>query len=145
MPKQSFLSTEFFAIASEEEARAAVCLLPNHLPQITLLKENMLARSMRFLYEIPDKQAQIYIDVSILLLDNLHVCVSLHGSYTDGHAIYSNFDITNALQHFEQSVQAVLKNDFSSLEIKQSPKIARRSSGFLAKSLMSFFFSKYPA
>jgi hypothetical protein len=145
MPRQSFLSTEFFVIASEEEARTAVCLLPDHLPQITLLKENMLARSMRFLYEIPDKQVQVYIDVSILLLDNLHVCFSLHGSYPDGHAIHSDIDITNALQHFEQAVHAALKNDFSILQTQQPVKVAKRSSGYFVKALMSILFSKYPA
>ena len=145
MPRQSFLSTEFFVSASEEEAKEAVCSLPQHLPQIQLLKENLLAKSMRFLYEHPHKQLHNYVDVSILPLDNLYVCFSVHVSYTNGQAFHSDPDISNALHYFEQAVHAALKNDFSSLEIKQKTKAAKKQPGSFAKFFMSILLSKYPA
>jgi len=145
MPRQNFLSTEFFVTASEEQAKKAVCSLPQNLPYIKLLKENTLAKSMRFLYEHQGKQAQNYVDVSILPLDSQYVCLILHGSFTSGQAFHSDPDISNALRHFEQAVFAAVENDFSSLEIKQKTKEARNWSGNFARFLTSIFFSKYPA
>ncbi|MDB5209125.1 MAG: hypothetical protein JWR72_4200 [Flavisolibacter sp.] len=145
MPRQNFLSTEFFVTASEEEAKKAVCSLPQHLPYIKLLKENILAKSLRFLYEHPGKQAHNYVDVSILSLDNSYVCFSLHGSYTSGQAFHSDPDITNALRHFEQAVHAALKNDFSAVQRLQKPEAAKKGLGNFAKFFTSIFLSKYPA
>ncbi len=145
MPRQNFLSAEFFVTASEEEAKKAVCSLPQNLPYIKLLKENTLAKSMRFLYEHQGKQEQTYVDVSILPLDNQYVCLSLHGSFTSGQAFHSDPAISNALCHFEQAVYAALKNDFSSLEIQLKTEDEKNRSGNFAKFLMSIFLSKYPA
>ncbi|HVF81435.1 MAG TPA: hypothetical protein VM884_05860 [Flavisolibacter sp.] len=145
MSRQSFLSTEFFVCASEEEAKKAICSLPQHLAYIQLLKENTLAKSMRFLYQHPDKQAQNYVDVSILPLDSQYVCLILHASYTNGEAFHSDPGIGNTLRHFEQAVHAALKNDFSSLEVLQTAKHAKKRSGSFAKFFASIFLSKYPA
>ncbi len=143
MPRQSFLSTEFFVTATEEEAKQAVSIIPLHLSQITLLKENALANSMRFLYEHPEKQLQNYLDVSILPLNNLYTCFSLHGSYTNGHAFHSDHDIANALKHFELAVQASLKNDFSSLQIIPKTKTAKKGSWQFARVFGSIFLPKH--
>lgn len=143
MPKQSFLSTDFFITASEEEATKALYLIPLHLPHITLLKENLLLHSMRFLYEHPDKAVQNYVDVSILPLDDQCVRFSLHGSYTNGKRIHSEPDISNALYHFEQSVYAAFKNDFSSLPVNNKMKQAsKKSSSYFTHSFFSMILSR---
>jgi hypothetical protein len=145
MSRQSFLSTEFFVSASEAEAKKAVCSLPQHLPYIQMLKENTLAKSMRFLYQHPGRLVNYYVDVSILLLDDQYVCFSLHASYTNGQAFHSDPEISDALKHFEQAVHAALKHDFSSMDIKQKTKASKRRSENFTKFLVSIFLSKYPA
>jgi len=143
MPRQNFLSTDFFVSASEQEAKRAVCSLPEHLPHIKLLKENMLAQSIRFLYEHPDKSMHNYMDVSILPLNDQYVRFSLHASYANGQAFYSDPDISNALYHFEQSVYAALKNDFSELRsIEKKKSFAKTSSWFTSSffSAIGFLF-----
>ena len=145
MPRQSFLSTEFFVTASVEEAKRAVCVLPLHVSHIKLLKENTLANSIRFLYEHPGKQTHSYLDVSILPLDTMYVCVSLHGSFTNGQSFHSDPDISSAMQYFKKAVNAALKNDFSSLQIKATIKGGKKKQGYFIKSLLSIFLSKYPA
>ncbi len=143
MPRQSFLSTDFFVNASEKEAVEALCSLPRHLPHINLLKENVLLNSMRFLYEHSDKAIQTYVDVSIFPLNNECVHISLHGSYTNGKRIQSDPDISNSLYHFEQLVYAALKNDFSSLLINQkTAKPAKKSSSYFTNLFLSMILSR---
>lgn len=137
MPKQNFLSTDFFVAASEAEAKKGVLSLPQHLPHITLLKDNTLIQSLRFLYEHRDKAVQHYIDVTILPLDDSYVRFSLHGSHTNGRGIHADPDIAHALQDFERSVYAAMKNDFSALTLPQKAK--QRSTNF-GKAVLSMMF-----
>jgi hypothetical protein len=143
MSRQSFLSSDFFVTASEEEAKKALCLLPQHLPHITLLKENTLLHTMRFLYEHPEGPVQYYVDVSILPLNDQCICFSLHCSYTNGHSFHSDPDISNALYNFEQSVHAALKNDFSSLLVEKKTKPASKKTAYFTNTFLSLLISKY--
>jgi len=145
MPRQSFLSTAFFVTASEHEAKKAVCSLPQHLPHIQLLKENTLAKSMRFLYEHTEKQIHTYIDVSILTVDPTFVCVSLHGSFTNGQSFYTDPDISHALQSFQQSLNAFLKNDFSAFQANATKKATKKRHGYFSRLFISIFPSRYSA
>lgn len=134
MPKQNFLSTDFFVAASEEEAKKAVAALPAHLSHIKLLKENNLIQSMRFLYEHPDKSLNNYMDVSILPLNDQYVRFSLHASYTNGQRFHSDANISKALYQFEQSVYASFKKDFTSLQLPQKKKFAEKNGSYFTSS-----------
>lgn len=143
MSRKNFLSSDFFATTSEEEAKKAICSLPRHIPDITLLKENTLVQSVRFLYEHKEKSVQFYVDVSILPLNNQCVRFSLHCSYTNGHSFHSDNDISNALYNFEQSIQAVVNNDFSFLNVSEKTKPSSKKGSYLGNAIFSLFFSKY--
>ena len=144
MATQNFLSTDFFLLASEEEAKAVLLSLPGFNPNITLLKENALAHSTRFLYDHPVKQIQNYVDVSIRPLNDKHVLVKLHGSYTNGKSFHADPDIKNALRQFEFAVCSLLKRDDSVAQVQKSPQPSSpaKRSGFLTGTLMSLFFSR---
>ncbi len=143
MSRKNFLSTDFFVTASEAEAKQALCSIPLHLSHITLLKENLLLQSMRFLYENRDKTIKIYVDVSILPLNDQCVRFRLHTSYTNGHSFHSDPDMSYALHHFEQAVNASLQNDFSSLLSTQSIKPAAKKSSYITNFFLSMVLSKY--
>jgi hypothetical protein len=102
-----------------------------------LLKDNNLIQAFRFLYEHREKAVQHYIDVTILPLDDSYVRFNLHGSHTNGRGIHADPDISHALQDFEQSVYAAVKNDFSVLAVPQKAK--QRSNSF-GKTFFSLMF-----
>ncbi len=76
---------------------------------------------MRFLYEHEDKSLHNYMDVSMLRLDDQYVRFSLHASYTNGQAFFTDPQISYALYSFEQAVHAAIKKDFSSMHNQQKP------------------------
>jgi len=135
MPRQNFLSSDFFVSASEWEAKQAVESIPAHLSNIKLLKSNPLTQSMRFLYEHPDKLLHNYMDVSILKLDEQYIRFSLHASYTNGQAFYTDPQISYALYQFEQAVHAAIKKDFASLQ--QSEKPQKKQTSYLLNAFTS--------
>jgi hypothetical protein len=135
MPRQNFLSSDFFARTNEAIAKQALTKIPEHLPNIQFLKENALVQSMRFLYVHPDKQVHNYIDVSLLSLDDQYVRFSLHASYTNGQAFYTDPDISNALHNFEQAVQASLSNDYS--YFNQDKKVLPKKPSYIVNAFLS--------
>ena len=133
MPKQSFLTTDFFIVASESDATNALLSLPHHHSNIHLLKENSLLHSMRFLYEHQEKSVQNYIDVSVLPLNDQYVHFSLHGSYTNGKRIQTDPDIGVALQQFEQALHTLLKSEAPTFVTNQKRKSgSRKPNQFMA-------------
>ena len=126
MPKQSFLTTDFYIVTSEEEATNALLSLPQHYSNIHLLKQNSLLHSMRFLYEYAEKSVQNYIDVSLFSLNEQYVHFSLHGSYTNGKRIQSDTDMSIALHQFEKALQTLLKGEMTSTANQLKCKTASR-------------------
>ena len=143
MSRKSFISTDFFVTASETEAKRILLLLPGNISQLTLLKEDTIIHSTRFLYESEEKATQYYVDVTILQLNDQFVRFSLHGSYTNGQTIQSDAEIKNVLQRFELSVYAGINNDFSSLQTPQKTIATPKKSYSLINSFISLFLSKY--
>jgi len=140
MPRQNFLSSDFFVRQSEAQARKALNSIPEHLPQISLLKQNDLLQTMRFLYTHPKKHTQNYIDVSILPLDDQYVRFCLHASYINGQAFYTDADISYALAEFEQAVHAALTNDYSAFRNSSSAVTKRPQQQHTLASLAGVVF-----
>ena len=141
MSRKNFLSSDFFIATSENEAKRILRLLPGHVSELTLLKEDTVIHSTRFLYHNQEKGSQCYVDVTILQLNDQYVRFSLHGSYTNGQSIQSDAEITNILNQFEKSVHAAVSNDFSQIEQAKQPTTKKSFS--LLESLMSLLVSKY--
>jgi hypothetical protein len=142
MPRQNFLSSDFFVSTSEAAAKAALLSIPEHLPNIKLVKENSLIQTMRFLYQHHDKTSDNYMDVSILPLNDQYVRFCLHASYSNGQAFHSDPAISNALFQFEKAVHAAISNDFSLIDATPAAKSKKNQSLFLntVLSLLSMVF-----
>ena len=139
MPTQNFLSTDFFLLSSEEEARKVLLSLPNFHSHITLLKENAIVHSVRFLFENTEKHVQHYIDVSILPLNDQHVLVKLHGSYTNGKSFYSDPELLHALKQFEVCLCNLLEKDDSMAGRSGKPTVAEKKVSFFNQVFFSLF------
>ncbi|RYF78572.1 MAG: hypothetical protein EON98_15480 [Chitinophagaceae bacterium] len=142
MPTQNFLLTEFFLPATEAETKQRIIDLPNQLPNVTLLKENTLLHSTRFLYEHPDKQTKHYVDVAVLPLDIHYVLVRLHGAYTNGKSFQADPDLQMALGHFEQALTALTNNEEVGAIIEKTNKKEPRKTKSLSNMILSIFFSR---
>jgi hypothetical protein len=141
MPRQNFLSSDFFVAVSDAEAKTALHSIPDHLQNIKLLKDNTLTQSMRFLFEHKEKSLHTYMDVSMLRLDDQYIRFSLHASYTNGQSFYTDPEISYTLYSFEQAVYAAIKKDFTALYNEQTPP-KKRSLNLtqLAASFVGIFF-----
>jgi len=143
MSRKTFLSSDFFVTASEKEAKNILLSLPGQLSQLTLLKEDTIIHSTRFLFSNEEKGTQYYVDVTILQLNDQFVRFSLHCSYTNGQMIQSDEEINAVLTQFEKSVFAAVNNDFSSLQPQKKPGPAPRKTFSIFDSLLSMVVSKY--
>lgn len=143
MSRKNFLSTDFFVTASEKEARNILLSLPGHLSKLTLLKEDTIIHSTRFLFDNPEKATQYYVDVTVLQLNDQYVRFSLHGSYINGQAIQSENEIRNVLLQFEKLIFAAANNDFSALNTDQKRREVPRKNYSIINSLLSLVVSKY--
>jgi hypothetical protein len=139
MPTQNFLSTDFFLLSSEEETRKVLLSLPDHYATITLLKESTVLHSTRFLVENTEKQLQHYIDVSVLTLNDQHVLVKLHGSYTNGKSFHSDPELWQALKQFESALSLLQeKGEKLAVEAKRS-SIPEKKASFFSQAFFSLF------
>jgi hypothetical protein len=143
MSRKNFLSADFFVTASETEAKRLLLSLPGHVSQLTLLKEDTIIHSTRFLFDNPEKGTQYYVDVTILQLNDQYVRFSLHGSYTNGQAIQTETEIRNVLLQFEKSIYAAVNNDFSSLKQEPKRRDTPKKNFSIINSLLSLVVSKY--
>jgi hypothetical protein len=143
MSRKNFLSIDFFVPTSESEARRILLSLPGHFSQLTLLKEDTIIHSTRFLYDHSEKGLQYYVDVSILPLNDQYVRFCLHGMHTNGQIIQDDAEIKNVLLLFERSIHAGFTNDFSFLEEETKTSNNRTKSFSLVQSFLSIFLSKY--
>ena len=143
MSRKTFLTSDFFVTASEKEAKEILLSLPGHLSQLTLLKEDTIIHSTRFLFSSEEKATQYYVDVTILQLNDQYVRFNLHCSYTNGQMIQSDAEINAVLVQFEKSVFAAVNNDFSSLQIPTKPGTSPKKTFSVFDSLLSMVVSKY--
>jgi proteasome lid subunit RPN8/RPN11 len=109
MPRQNFISRDFFVRASEKEVKKIILGIPEFASHIKFVQENKLVDSLRFCYQRPNKLHNL--DVSLLPLDDQFTSVSLHASHTNGQSFYSDADLSSALHDFELAIQAGLKGN----------------------------------
>ena len=114
MPRQNFLTKDFFVDVSEKEARQALLNLTLCSPHIKFIKENVLTHSFRFLYQPIDGKKHFQIDISLIPLDNNYTQNVIHLSYTNGQALTRDAGAKTVLLLFEQAVYASLRGDTSS-------------------------------
>jgi hypothetical protein len=113
MPRQNFLSLESFVEATEIQAKESLLSVPVFVPNIKLMAENEKLQSVKFRYQLPMKNLEYHIDVTIRPLDTQFIRISLHGEYSNGQAFDNDADMAIALKDFEAAIEAALKGDVS--------------------------------
>ena len=114
MPRQNFLSRESFVEASEIQAKESLLSIPVFVPNIKLITENEKLQSFKFRYQLPQRNMEYHVDVTILPLDTQYIRISLHGEHSNGEAFENDADMVLALHDFESAIEAALKGDVSS-------------------------------
>ena len=116
MPRQNFLSREAFVEATEIQARESLLSIPVFVPNIKLIAENKKLQSFKFRYQLPQKNLEYHVDVTLLPLDTQFTRVSFHGEHSNGEAFDDDADMVHALHDFESAVGAALKGDVSNYQ-----------------------------
>lgn len=129
MPRQNFLSKDFFVEVSEIEARRSLLNLSQCSPHIKFIKENAITQSFRFLYQPVDSKKDFQIDISLLPLDTKYTQVGLHLSYTNGQAITTDAGAKTVLLVFEQAVHAALRGDTAAAALSTLSEAAGKWKG----------------
>jgi hypothetical protein len=111
MPRQNFLTKDFFVAVCEKEARQGLLQLTQCSQHIKFIKENTLTQSFRFLYQPVDRKRHFQIDISLLPLDGNYTQIVIHLSYTNGQELTRDAGAKTVLLLFEQAVQASLRGD----------------------------------
>ena len=114
MPRQNFLTKDFFVDVSEKEARLGLLDLTQCSQHIKFIKENTLTQSFRFLYQPVDGRKHFQVDISLLPLDGNYTQVVIHLAYTNGQELCRDAGAKTVLSLFEQAVQASLRGDTAS-------------------------------
>jgi hypothetical protein len=130
MPRQNFLSKDFFIEVSESEAHRCLLNLPQCSPHIKFVKENALTKAIRFLYQPLDSKKHFQLDISLLPLDNTYTQVVLHLSYTNGQALSTDAGAKTVLLLFEHAVHAALRGDTASEILNPLRETAGKWKGF---------------
>lgn len=137
MPRQNFLSREAFVEATEIQARESLLSIPVFVPNIKLIAENSKLQSFKFRYQLPQKNIEYHVDVTLLRLDTQYTRISLHGEHSNGEAFGNDADMVIALHDFESAIEAALKGDTSGyqpykLKEKRSKNILQFTAAFVA-------------
>ena len=113
MPRQNFLSRESFVEATEIQAKESLLSIPVFVPNIKLICENTKLQSFKFCYQLPQKNTEYHVDVTLLPLDTQYTRISLHGEHSNGEAFNNDADMAIALHDFESAIEAALNGDVS--------------------------------
>lgn len=121
MPRQTFLSKDFFVDASEQETRKHILSLPSCIDSIKFVAEDSMRHSIKFVYERPADDPENYncIQVILLPLNVDQTKITLHGSYAHGNVFHNQSEVFNALNNFEAAVRAALGGTISEFEVAQ--------------------------
>ena len=137
MPRQSFLTTDFFVAATEENALKVLALLPDQNNRIHLVKENSLLQTTRFSYEQKEKALEAFIDVSVLPLNDQYVRFCLHAFYANEKRIEDPSEMENVLCCFKKLLYDALKIDYPVKEKKPGASQSSRNLFRLPASFLS--------
>lgn len=137
MPRQNFISREAFVEATENQARESLLSVPVFVPNIKLIEENTKLQSFKFRYQLPQKNLEYHVDVTLLPLDTQYIRISLHGEHSNGEAFDNDSDMAIALHDFESAIGAALKGDVSNYKPyqpkeKKSNKFLQYTTAFIA-------------
>lgn len=137
MPRQNFLSRESFVEATELQAKESLLSIPVFASNIKLVEENTKLQCFKFRYQIPQKNLEYHVDVTILPLDTQYTRISLHGTHSDGQSFDNDSEMKIALSDFESAINAALKGDVSVYhpykpKEKKSNKFLHGLAGFIA-------------
>ncbi len=113
MPRQTFISKEFFLNASEKNTRLTLLSLPQVIEDVKFIRESNVLHSMRFLYQNTNNKKNYQVDVSLLPLNDNYTHVTLHVSHTNGQVFNNDNFIKYALVNFENAVHAAINHDLS--------------------------------
>jgi len=113
MPRQNFLSLETFVEATETQAKESLLSVPAFVANIKLIAENEKLQSFKFRYQLPLKNLEYHVDVTIRALDSQFIRICLHGEHSNGEAFDNDADMALALNDFESAIVAALKGDVS--------------------------------
>lgn len=113
MPRQNFLSRESFVKATELQTKESLLSIPVFVPDIKLIGENIKLQSVKFCYQLPQKDTEYYVDVTLLPLDTEYTRVSFRGEHSNGEAFDNDADMAIALHNFELAIEAALRGDVS--------------------------------
>jgi hypothetical protein len=142
MPRQNFLARESFVDATEKQTREIILSIPDYLPHISLVAENKVIDSVRFVYEHTGKGVRYNVDLTVLPLNDQYTRISLHASHTNGHSFYEDPEMAFALHDFEGAIHAAIKGDLS---LYYSKATIQKSSGgikSLVEAVLPFFLKK---
>ena len=134
MPRQTFLSKDFFVNASEAETKQRILELPNCITNIKFVAEDAVRHSLKFVYERPSDfpENYNYINVSLLPLSMEQTRISLHGFYADGSSFHNDSQVANALINFESAVHAAVKGSIGDFEPEQVRENTNKHLGIAA-------------
>ena len=107
MPRQNFLSRESFVEATEVQAKESILSVPVFVQNIKLIAENEHLQSYKFRYQIPLKNLEYHVDVTVLPLDFQYTRISLHGEHSNGQAFENDFEMATihlSAQDFKDKV-----------------------------------------
>lgn len=121
MPRQTFITKDFFVNASEKKAKQIIFSIPSFFTSIKFIEENNRLHSIRFLYEKNNGKSPANIDVSLLPLNEDQTKITLHVSYLNGAFFYKDEYMLNALNNFESAIYAGLTGNLTHFE-PQAPK-----------------------
>lgn len=113
MARQNFLSRESFVEATEIQAKESLLSIPVFAPNIKLIEENANLQQYRFRYQIPQKNVEYHVNVTLLPLDTQFTRISLHGTHANGESFDNDSEMMIALHDFESAIQAALNGNAS--------------------------------
>jgi hypothetical protein len=147
MPRQNFLSLESFVEATETQAKESLLSVPVFAANIKLIAENEKLQSFKFRYQLPLKNLEYHVDVTIRPLDTQFIRISLHGEHSNGEAFDNDADMELALNDFESAIEAALKGDVSSYkpykpQDQKSKKFLQFSTALVASAGIFFLRKK---
>jgi len=116
MPRQTFITKDFFVNASEKMTKQIIFAIPSFFSAIKFIEENNRLHSVRFFYEKNNNKPPAYIDVSLLPLNENQTKITLHGSYVNGAFFYKDEYMLSALNNFESAIYAGLDGNLSRFE-----------------------------
>jgi hypothetical protein len=148
MPRQNFISKDFFVNSSETAAKQSLMSIPAFMPNVKFISENIIVPSLKFLYERPGDNMHHHVDVSVLPLTDDYTKITLHVAYINGHSFHNDQYVHNALYNFETAVHAAAKGstiEYLPKEVKQNAarKLIKMASLMIASIGMFFIWKKF--